>query len=293
MLTTLPLQATIPLSEINPAATLEVYARPDGTKKPAMLVLPGGGMQTLAPTEAEPICRYYDAHGYQTFVLNYSVGDFAKYPAILHECSRAVWEVRKNAEAYGVDPDRIVMNGFSAGAHVLTMFAVYYHLPISREGTDVPEGGNAFCATVTGYTPTTFAQMYARMATMPPEQRAKMEEAIKNRTAGGYCLLDAPGTFFGEIECLTTHDAVNEHTPPAFLWQTIKDAPVSAWEYAMALKKFGTEFELHYFSDDYRCQSMNFDPDLHETTAPAAYNTTLWPEMSLHWLDRVFARLGQ
>jgi len=290
MLPKLTVQKTISISDINPAATLEVYAKPDGSRKPAMMVFPGGAMRFLSPAEAEPVCRYYDAHGYQTFLVNYSVGDICKYPDLLHEVSRAVWEVRSNAEAYGVDPSRIVLNGFSAGAHVVTMFATHYHLPISREGTAVPEGGNAICATVTGYTPTTFEDFGQNMDKMPPEMRKMMEEGIKNRTVGGWALLDEPGSFFGDIPSLTSHKAVNAMTPPAFLWQTIQDAPGSAWEYAMALKKFGTEFEIHYFSDDQRCVSMNFDAELSEEPLPVAVNTAAWPQMSLNWLERVFAK---
>ena len=179
MLPKLTLQKTVPISDSNPAATLEVYARAGAAGKPAMLVFPGGAMRFLSPAEAEPICRYYDAHGYQTFLVNYTVGGACKYPDLLHEVSRAVWEVRCNAADYGVDPARIVLNGFSAGAHVVTMFATHYHLPISREGTGVPEGGNAVCATVTGYTPTTFEDFGQNLDKMPPEIRAKMEEGIK------------------------------------------------------------------------------------------------------------------
>ncbi len=290
MLPKLTLQKTVPISDSNPAATLEVYARAGAAGKPAMLVFPGGAMRFLSPAEAEPICRYYDAHGYQTFLVNYTVGDACKYPDLLHEVSRAVWEVRCNAADYGVDPARIVLNGFSAGAHVVTMFATHYHLPISREGTGVPEGGNAVCATVTGYTPTTFEDFGQNLDKMPPEIRAKMEEGIKNRTVGGWALLDAPGSFFGDIPSLTSHKAVNEMTPPAFLWQTIQDAPGSAWEYAMALKKYHTEFEIHYFSDDERCVAMNFDPELSQTPLHVCANTAAWPQMSLNWLERVFAR---
>lgn len=287
MLTPLTLQSTFPLSPINPNAVMDVYAQPNGSARPAMLVFPGGAMQFLADVEAEPICRYYAAHGYQTFVVRYSVGEICAYPDLLQEVSRAVWQVRSHAAEYGVDPEKIVLNGFSAGAHVITMYATHYHLDISREGTDVPEGGNAICATVTGYTPTTFEHMLERMEQMPPEQRAKMEEGIRSRSIGGWSMLDEPGTFFGEITSLTSHKAVNAATPPAFLWQTTTDMPVSSWEYAMALKRFGTDYELHYFNDKQRCVAMNFDPDLHETTQPVAANTATWPEMSLRWLEQV------
>ncbi len=289
MLPPLTLRETVPLSPTNPEATLQVYARPVDGKRPAVLVFPGGGMMYLADVEAEPICRFYDAHGYQTFVVRYSVGKAGKYPAVLREVSRAVWHVRSHAESYGVDPEKLALCGFSAGAHVITMFATHYHLPISREQTDVPEGGNAVQATVTGYTPSTMETLEQDIKKLPPETQARWAEGLRHRAMGGWAMLDEPGTFFGELPSLTSHAAVNETPPPTFLWQTTTDLPSSSWEYAMALKRFGKQYELHYFSDDQRCVSMNFDPDLYENPQKVAANTATWPEMSLRWLERILA----
>jgi len=270
---------------------MEVYARPEraGESCPSMMVFAGGAMKFFTAGEMEPICRYYDAHGYQTFVVRYSVDPFCKYPDLLWECSRAVWEIRRNAAAYGVDPDRIAMNGFSAGAHVITMYATHYHLPIAREGTEVPEGGNAICATITGYTPTTF-ENFGRGNDLTPEQRAQMEADMRSRKMGGWALLDEPGSFFGDIPSLTSHAAVNAQTPPAFLWQSTSDVPGCAWDYAMNLKKCGVDFELHYFSDELKGASMDFDPELHDKLRVAELNTAMWPQMSLNWLERVYSR---
>ena len=290
MLKPLTLQETVPISPTNPDAVLEVYARPDGEKRPAMLVFPGGGFLYLADVEAEPICRYYDAHGYQTFLVRYSVGEPAKYPAMLQEVSRAVWHIRSHADSYGVDPDKLVLCGFSAGAHLITMFATHYHLPICREHTDVPEGGNVIRATVTGYTPTTFERLESHVRKyFAPESQAKWLEDLKNHKAGGWILLDETCSEFSDLPALTCHEMVSEKTPPAFLWQTTKDMPESACEYAMALRQFNVPYELHFFTDPQRNVSMNFDPELYAEPIKVEPNTARWPEMSVHWLEQIFA----
>ena len=289
MLPPLTLRETVPISPTNPDAVLQVFAKPTDEKRPAMLVFPGGGFLQLADSEAEPICRYYDAHGYQTFLVRYSIGEPAKYPFMLQEVSRAVWHIRSNAHRYGVDPDKLVLCGFSAGAHLIVMYATHYHLPISRENTDVPEGGNGVSATVTGYTPTTFERLEQHLKYFSPEGRARYEVMLRNHTAGGWVLLDQPGTFFGDLPSLTCHSMVSERTPPAFLWQTITDMPESAWEYAMELKRCNVPFEVHYFSDPKRNVSMNFLPELYDEPQQVAPNTALWPEMSLRFLEQVFA----
>lgn len=151
------------LSETNPDAYMEVYAEPSEKAKPAVLIYPGGGYYALSDTERLPIVEFYRENGFQTFIIMYSIGIHAHYPDPLTEGSKAVWEIRKNAGEYCVNPDQITLVGFSAGAHAATMLANLWHKDISRKGTDIPEGGNRPNATVTGYTPTTFEDFYIKI----------------------------------------------------------------------------------------------------------------------------------
>ena len=65
--------------------TLTAYARPathakaDNGQRWAVLVLPGGGYQMLAPSEGEPVALAFLAKGVQAFVLKYSISP-AFYP---------------------------------------------------------------------------------------------------------------------------------------------------------------------------------------------------------------------
>ena len=86
--------------------------------RPAVIVIPGGGYQYLAETEAEPVAFAFARAGYHTFVLRYSVAEHAGWPNQLDDYEQAMALIRANAEEWGVISNRIAVCGFSAGGHL-------------------------------------------------------------------------------------------------------------------------------------------------------------------------------
>ena len=60
------------------------------TKRPAIVVCPGGGYLYCSPREAEPVALRYAASGFHAFILRYSVGWDAGDFAPLQEVCRGV-----------------------------------------------------------------------------------------------------------------------------------------------------------------------------------------------------------
>lgn len=90
-------------------------------KRPAMLVLPGGGYHFISEREGEPIALRFAAQGYQTFVLSYSLScaDDSAYQDALH----AMRLIRANAEDWHIDPNKVAVSGFSAGGNLAVWLA--------------------------------------------------------------------------------------------------------------------------------------------------------------------------
>lgn len=88
------------------------------TKRPAVLVIPGGGYQFCSDREADPVAFAYLKAGYHAFVLRYSVGDDHKWPEPLEDYEDAMEYIKNHAEEWNVLSDKIAVVGFSAGGHL-------------------------------------------------------------------------------------------------------------------------------------------------------------------------------
>lgn len=99
-------------------------------KRPAMLVIPGGGYAMCSDREADPVAAAYLKAGYQAFVLRYTCTPKGKWPLPLEDYDQAMGRIIENAEAWYVDADKIAVVGFSAGGHLAACAAtVAEHKP--------------------------------------------------------------------------------------------------------------------------------------------------------------------
>ena len=94
--------------------------------RPMVVVVPGGAYGGIAPTEGEPVAVQLLARGFNACVLQYDVKP-AVFPTALQELALAVALVRDNAAQFNIDPNRIVVAGFSAGGHLTASLGVLWH----------------------------------------------------------------------------------------------------------------------------------------------------------------------
>ncbi|OJG56896.1 endo-1,4-beta-xylanase [Enterococcus italicus DSM 15952] len=87
-------------------------------RRPAIIICPGGGYHRLSPRESEPVAIQMLALGYQAFILQYSVDAESFYPKQLFQLAHLIRYVRQHAMEFTVDPEKIVVAGFSAVGHL-------------------------------------------------------------------------------------------------------------------------------------------------------------------------------
>lgn len=208
------------------------YIHEDKKVRPCMLVVPGGGYRYVSSTEADPVARTFYAAGYNVFVLAYTV-NYLDEPLKLQplmDIARAVRIIRYHAEKCSVDPDKMAVCGFSAGAHLCASLCVHY--------SDISDPDPKY------------APISAR-----PDAAVLGYPVI---TSGEYAHRDSFTALLGadagekELEYMSLEKHVTDDMPPCFLWQTASDESVpveNSYLFAMACRKAGVPFAHHVFSE--------------------------------------------
>jgi acetyl esterase/lipase len=112
------------------APTLALYAPRGKNTGAAVVVFPGGGYRILAiDLEGTEVCDWLSSAGITCVLLKYRVPDTGPYPkssAALQDAQRALGIVRSHAADWHIDPDRIGVLGFSAGAHLAAALSTHF-----------------------------------------------------------------------------------------------------------------------------------------------------------------------
>ena len=94
----------------------------------AVVVFPGGAYVGLAANlEGRQVADWFTARGFRAFVLSYRLSSNGYLlPVPLLDARRAIQTVRGRAQDYHIDPNRIVVIGFSAGGHLAALSATQF-----------------------------------------------------------------------------------------------------------------------------------------------------------------------
>jgi acetyl esterase/lipase len=121
---------------------LDIY-RPDGPPNGlAILFLHGGGWRGGAKEMMRPVARAMAEHGFVGLPAQYRVTTQAPWPAQIDDVRTAIGWIRQQSDQLGIDPDRIVLWGSSAGAHLALLAAGTPHEPSFDSSSPAPPAGD-------------------------------------------------------------------------------------------------------------------------------------------------------
>lgn len=213
-----------------------VYVWPAAKEKAngaAFVVCPGGGYGGLAADhEGKQVAKWFNGIGVSAFVLHYRLGSQGyHYPTQLMDVQRAIRHVRANAKAYGIDPNRIGIIGFSAGGHLSSMAATLFD--------EKPEGMTNDAVDQVSARPDVAAPTYAVISMIDDFAHS-----------GSRKNLLGPNNTDEMARKVSTNLQVTPKTPPTFLFQTDEDTVVpaeNAVSFYLACRKNGVPAELHSY----------------------------------------------
>ena len=205
-------------------------------KRPAMLVIPGGGYSFVSPREAEPIALSFLSKGFNSFVLDYTVRK--PFPTELIEADLAMAYIRKYSDELSVQTDKIACVGFSAGGHLAACLST---IPTEKAVTEYFESNGIFV----GEDKERLFRPNAAVLSYPV---ITMDSAY---THAGTAEIVTGGDN-GLIAALSMEKRVTASNPPTFIWHTADDdcVPVmNSLRFAAALSDHGVPFSLRIYKN--------------------------------------------
>jgi acetyl esterase/lipase len=105
---------------------LDAYWRtPETGTQPGVLLLHGGYWLEGDKSSWHAIARRLADRGYAVFAADYRLSEVAPWPAQRTDAATALAFVKRYAARFGVDPERIVVVGSSAGGQLAAMLGTY------------------------------------------------------------------------------------------------------------------------------------------------------------------------
>lgn len=244
--------------------TLRLYRVERTDPVPAVVIYPGGGYGGLAiGHEGEAIARWFNRMGITAGICIYrhrnskGPGEGYGHPVPMLDAQRAIRMMRANANGWGINAGKIGVIGFSAGGHLASTVS-------TRSDGGSPDHDDPIerfsCRpdyAILGYPVIGFGKPYGH--------------------AGSQRNLLGPDANPELVESLSNESAVNDQTPPTFLFHTAEDQVVkveNSVQYFSSLVRSGVPAELHVFEKGRHGVGL----------AEGLAGTDQWPALCQHWL---------
>ena len=237
-------------------------------KRPVVLICPGGGYHFRSDREAEPVALRMCGMGFHACVLRYSIAP-ETFPTALWELAASVSWLREHAQEYHFDEKKIVVCGFSAGAHLAGSLGVFWNREFLSELTGLPKEQMRPDRLILSY-PVITSGKYAHMGSFENLLGKDSDDEQKRE--------------FVSLEKQVTADM-----PRTFLWHTFADDAVpveNSLLLAQAMREAGVSFELHIFPDGVHGLSLADAETDNGTGVQIVPECAVWPSLAADWIRR-------
>jgi acetyl esterase/lipase len=261
--------AAIRYDPADPDALLDIF-RPKAASgaRPAIVWVHGGGFVSGNRHIVAEYLKILAGQGFVTITVDYTIAPDARYPTPIRQTNKALGYVAANAARYGIDPDRILIGGDSAGAQIAAQVAAIATNPAYAKavgiapsvGPDRIKGAILFC----GAHDVTMLNLDGSLG---PFLRAVVWAYGGKRDA-----MDDP-----QFRLMALPDHVTADFPPAFITAGNGDPLLGQSErLANSLKSAGAPVETLFFAKDHvPALGHEYQFDLDSTAGKQALDRTV------------------
>lgn len=236
----------------------------DEPDKPLAIICPGGAYKFIAGREAQPIALKFASERIHAIVFDYPLIEDKRtvYPLVLQELATLLNWIKKQAVKHQVDLNKIILVGFSAGAHIVANFNALMtneetRLKIFKDDIKVQPAVN-----IVGY-------------------------PVIDLTLG-WPKEDWAMKISSDIFYWQAQEHLTKESKPTFIWQTVTDKTVPVMNslvYAQKLELLGLSYELHLFtSGDHGSSLSTYVTQESNSTNTVNFANAQWWELCMNWL---------
>lgn len=166
----------IAYADASDAQVMDIYLPENASgSDPVIVLVHGGGFKFGSQTMEiiQPVIEAGTANGYVMASVDYRKSGEAAFPGALSDVKAAVRYLKANAGEYGIDPEKVVIWGESAGAYLSLMTALTPEVEaLDGDVTDNLEQSSSVAVLVDFYGPVEFYTMDAEYASLGIEGTA-------------------------------------------------------------------------------------------------------------------------
>ena len=236
-------------------------------KRPTVVICPGGAYKYTSDREAEPVALRFIAADFNAVVLRYSPTP-TTFPSALMELAEAVLTLRKNADKWNIDVNKIIICGFSAGGHLAASFCCHWDKPFVTD----------YFGCADNLKPNGMILGYPVITSGEKAHRGSFEyllgDEINNKEL---------------LKFVSLEKQVNESTPSAFIWHTFTDGSVpveNSLLLASSLAEKNISTELHIFPNGPHGLSLA-DNSVSNENLDEYKECRAWVDMAIRWIKNL------
>lgn len=124
------------------ALHLDAFYKSSSKALPAVVLIHGGGWKSGNKNQMHLMAQEIASKGYSCFSVEYRLSPEAKYPSAIFDVKNAIKYIKKNANKFNVNPNKIAVLGCSSGGQIAALVGTTNNNSAFEDGNGLNQNSN-------------------------------------------------------------------------------------------------------------------------------------------------------